>query len=87
MLTLSIENFHVELAEGSIQNVGAPTKAATAKLYDIEVLAVREFGDERVKLVFADDEGNEVEVALAPDQASDVARGVEALAAESRVFE
>lgn len=87
MLTLSIENFHVELAEGSIQNVGAPTKAATAKLYDIEDLAVREFGDERVKLVFADDEGNEVEVALATDQASEVARGVEALAAESRVFD
>lgn len=87
MLTLSIENFHVELTEGSIENVGAPDKAGTAKLYDVEELSVREFGDQRVKLAFADGEGNEVEVALAPEHASEVARGVESLDGESRVFE
>jgi len=48
---------------------------------------VREFGDERVKLAFSDEDGNEVEVALFPAEAREVARGVELLEDESRVFE
>ncbi len=87
MLTLSVENFQVELKDGSVENVGAPNKAATVKLYEVADQEVREFGDERVKLAFADDEGNEVEVALAPDRAREVARGIETLEAEGRVFE
>lgn len=87
MLTLQLDNFHVELKEGSVKNVAAPNKAATVKLYDIDDLSVDEFGDERVKLKFSDGEGNEVEVALFPDQAESVADGIEALAADSPIFE
>lgn len=87
MLTLDLEEFMLELKEGTIKHVGPTNKAATVKLYDIEGLEVREFGDERVKLAFSDDEGNEVEVALFPEQASEVARGIEALEDESRVYE
>ena len=47
----------------------------------------REFGDRRVKCVFADEEGNEVEVALFPDDASRLARDIEALEESSPVFE
>jgi NADPH-dependent ferric siderophore reductase len=87
MLTLDLENFMLELKDGSVKHVGPTNKSATVKCYDVEGLEVREFGDERVKLVFSDDEGNEVEVALFPDQASEVARGIEALEDESRVYE
>ena len=87
MLTLDLDEFMLELKEGSIKHVGPTNKAATVKLYDVEGLEVREFGDERVKLVFTDDEGNDVEVALFPEQASEVARGIETLEADSRVYE
>jgi hypothetical protein len=87
MLTLQLDNFHVELKEGSIKNVAAPNKAATVKLYDVDDLDVDEFGDERIKLKFTDGEGNEVEVALFPDQAESVANGIESLAAESPLFD
>ncbi|WP_246982996.1 hypothetical protein [Halorientalis marina] len=87
MLTLNLEEFMVELKEGSLKHVGPTNKAATVKLYDIDGLEVREFGDERVKLTFADDEGNEVEIALFPEQASEVARGIEALEDGSEVYD
>jgi hypothetical protein len=87
MLTLDLDQFMLELKEGSIKHVGPTNKAATVKLYDVEGLEVREFGDERVKLVFSDDEGNDVEVALFPEQASEVARGIGALEDDSRVYE
>jgi len=87
MLTLDLEEFMVELKEGSLKHVGPTNKAATVKLYDVEGLEVREFGDERVKLTFADDEGNEVEVALFPEQASEVARGIGVLEDDSDVYE
>jgi hypothetical protein len=67
MLALSIEDFHVELKDGSLKNVGPATKSASVKLYDVASAGAREFGDKRVKLVFADDEGNEVQVALFPE--------------------
>jgi hypothetical protein len=73
VLSLQLEEFMVELKEGSIKNVGAPNKSATAKLYDVDTVEVRTFGDERVKLAFADAEGNEVEVALDPEDAEAVA--------------
>lgn len=87
MLNLNLENFTIELKEGSIKNVGPRNKGATAKLFDVEGLEVREFGDRRVKLAFEDDEGNEVEIALFPEHAREVARGIELLEEESRVFE
>ena len=87
MLSLQLEEFMIELTDGSIENVGAPNKSATAKLYEVAEAEVREFGDERVKLSFTDDEGNEIEVALAPPEARAIARGIESLEEESRVFE
>ena len=87
MLSLQLEEFMIELKEGSIKNVGPTNKEATAKLYDVEGVDVREFGDKRVKLAFEDGEGNEIEVALFPDEAREVARGIEMLEEESDVFE
>ena len=87
MLSLQLEEFMIELTDGSIENVGAPNKSATAKLYEVAEAGVREFGDERVKLSFTDDEGNEIEVALAPSEARAIVRGIESLEEESRVFE
>ena len=87
MLSLDLERFMFELKEGAIKHVGASNKTATAKLYDVEGIDVREFGDERVKLGFEDEDGNEVEVALFPDQAREVARGIEVLEDESGIFE
>ena len=87
MLSLQLEEFMVELKDGSIKNVGPTNKSATAKLYDVEGVDVREFGDERVKLAFEDEEGNEIEIALFPDEAQEIARGIEMLEEESRVFE
>jgi len=68
MLTIDLGEFAFELDEGAIKHVGASTTTASASLYDVASLEVREFGDDRVKLVFADEEGNELEVALFPDQ-------------------
>lgn len=87
MLNLAFENWNVELKEGAVKNVGPTNKAATAKLFDVESVEVREFGDKRIKLAFDDDEGNEVEVALFPEQAREIARGVEMLEDDSPVFE
>lgn len=87
MLTLDLDDFMFELKDGAVKHVGPSNKSATVKLYDIDGLDVREFGDERVKLVFEDEDGSEVEIALAPEQAAEVARGIEMLESESRVFE
>lgn len=87
MLNLLIDEFMVEVKDGSIRNVGAPNKRATAKLFDVTEAEAREFGDNRVKLVFEDAEGNEVQVALFPAEARTVRRDVEALEADSRVFD
>ena len=87
MLTLDLERFMFELDEGAVKHVGPSNQSATAKLYDVERVEVREFGDKRVKLAFADADGNEVEVALFPEDASAVARGIEDLEGESEVFE
>ena len=87
MLALSIEDFHVELKDGALKNVGPSTKSAEVKLFDVGTAEAREFGDKRVKLVFEDDEGNEVQVALFPEQVRAVVDDVEALAEDSPVFE
>jgi hypothetical protein len=87
MFTLDMDRFMFELNEGAVKHVGPSNQSATAKLYDVEGVEVREFGDKRVKLAFSDADGNEVEVALFPGQASEVARGIEMLEADSAVFE
>lgn len=67
MLTLELSDFIVQLKDGTINNVGGPTKSATAKLFDVTSAEARAFGDNRIKLACADDEGNEIEIALVPD--------------------
>ncbi len=87
MLALSLEEFMIELKEGAVKNVGPTNKAATAKLFSVTDATAREFGDRRVKLVFTDDEGNEVQVALFPAEAESIAADLETLEATSPVFE
>jgi hypothetical protein len=82
MLTIDLEEFMFELKEGTLKHVGASNNAATVKLYDIEEVEVREFGDQR-KIACRDDGGNEVELALDPDTAEELAAGIEQLAEES----
>lgn len=86
MLNLDISSFMVELKEGALKNVGPSNKSATAKLFDVTSAEAREFGDKRVKFVFEDDEGNEVQVALFPEQVERVADDIGELEANSRVF-
>ena len=87
MLNLNVEDFMVEFEDGSIKNVGPPTKSASAKLFDVESAEARAFGDSQVKLVAEDENGNEVQVALFPEQAAAVAEDVESLRVDSPVFE
>jgi hypothetical protein len=87
MLNLNLEEFMVELKDGAIKNVGPSNKSGTAKLFDVESAEAREFGDKRVKIVCEDDEGNEVQVALFPEQVREIARDIEAMEEESPVFE
>ena len=87
MLTLDIDQFMLELKDGAFKNVGPSNKQATVKLYDVEGVDVREYGDKRVKLAFEDEQGSEVEVALFPEQARAVREGLELLESESEVFE
>ena len=87
MLSLDIEQFMLELKDGAFKNVGPSNKQATVKMYDVEGVDVREYGDKRVKLAFEDDQGSEVEVALFPEQARAVAEGLSMLESESEMFE
>jgi hypothetical protein len=64
MLTVDIDEFIIELKDGSIRNVGASNKSGSVTLYDVTDLEAREFGNDRVKLAFADETGNGVEVAI-----------------------
>lgn len=85
MLTLELADFLVQLKEGSIRNVGATSKAATVKLYDVTEASARPFGDNRVKVAFADDEGNEIEVALFPAEADALVDDLAAVAEDGAV--
>ena len=87
MLNINLSDFMVELKDGSIKNVGPANKHAEAKLFDVEEAEAREFGDKRVKLVFEDDDGNEVQAALFPEDARAVKEDLEVLEDDSRVFE
>ncbi|OVE85785.1 hypothetical protein [Natronolimnobius baerhuensis] len=87
MLALTLEDFMVELNDGGIKNVGPKNKSATVKLFDVEDAEAREFGDKRAKLVFEDEEGNEIQVSLFPEQVRKLADDIETLEAESPAFE
>ena len=87
VLHLQLSDFMIELDEGSIKNVGAPTKSGVAKLFDVEDAEARAFGDKRLKLAFEDADGNEVEVALFPEDVESIVDDVETLREDSPVFE
>jgi tRNA G37 N-methylase TrmD len=87
MLNLNLEEIMVEFKNGSIKNVGPTNKSATAKLFDVEAIEAREFGDNRVKIVAEDGEGNTIQIALFPDQVQTVVDDVESMRDESPVFE
>ena len=87
MLTVQFDDLMLELEDGAVKHVGPKTTAATVKLYHVADAEARAFGDSQVKLAFADDEGNEVEVALDPDAVEALAADIEALREESAVFE
>lgn len=87
MLNINVSDFMIELEDGSIKNVGAPTKSAEAKLFHPETVAVREFGDSQVKITAEDASGNEVQIAMLADQFEDVLADANDLHEESRVFE
>jgi len=87
MFTLDMDRFMFELKDGALKHVGSSTKTATAKLYDVESVDVREFGDERIKIACEDASGNEVQVALDPNSAREITRGIAQLEEESGIFE
>ncbi|WP_226006906.1 hypothetical protein [Natrinema salinisoli] len=87
MLALTLEEFMVELNDGAIKNVGPNNKAATVKLFDVDSAEAREFGDKRVKLVFEDEDDNEIQVSLFPDDVRDLVDQIESLEDDSPVFE
>lgn len=87
MLNINLSDFMIELKDGSIKNVGPANKHAEAKLFDVTEAEAREFGDKRVKLVFADEDGNEVQVSLFPEDVRAVVEDVESLEGDSPVFD
>jgi len=87
VLTLDIDDFMLELKDGVFKNVGPSNKRATVKLYDVEGVDVREYGDKRVKLAFEDEQGSEVEIALFPEQLEALSAGLETLREESDVVD
>jgi len=86
MLTLSLDGFALELDGGTVKHVGASNTAAAVTLYDPETVDARPFGDERVKVACVDG-GNEVELAMGPEQARELADELDRLAEESAVFD
>lgn len=87
VLNLNVRDLLVEFKDGSIKNVGPTNKSAEAKLFDVAEIEVREFGDKRVKVVAADEAGNEIQVALFPDHVATLERDIASLRGDSPVFE
>ena len=87
MFTIDLDDFMFELKDGALKHVGSSNRTATAKLYDVENVEIREFGDERIKISCKDDSGNETQVALDPEEAREIAREIERLEDESGIFE
>ncbi|ELY93380.1 hypothetical protein C483_05423 [Natrialba hulunbeirensis JCM 10989] len=87
MLALTLEEFMLELNDGAIKNIGPNNKEATVKLFDVDGAEAREFGDKRVKLVFDDEDGNEVQVSLFPEDVEKLVEDISDLQENSAVFE
>lgn len=87
MLTLTLEEFMVEFTNGSVKNVGPPNKSATAKLFDVDAIEAREFGDNRVKIIAEDEDGDMIQIALFPDQVPTLVDDLEAMLDDSPIFE
>ncbi|WP_181691912.1 hypothetical protein [Natronomonas sp. LN261] len=81
MLTLTLDSFMIELKDGSLKNVGPTDKSATAKLFDVESVEARAFGDSQLKIVAEDAAGDEVQIALSPEDAAALAEELETLSA------
>ena len=77
MLTVDLDDFMFELKDGAIKHVGPSNRSATVKLYDVTDVESRPFGDERVKLAFEAEDGNEVETALFPEQVRQLRDGLD----------
>jgi hypothetical protein len=76
VILLDVNAFPVELKDGDIKNVGPADNAASAKLFDVETITLREFGDQQAKIVAEDDDGNEIQIAVDPDQVESLREGV-----------
>lgn len=87
MLNLNLDSFMIELKDGSIKNVGPANKSASAKLFDVDSVEARAFGDSQLKVVATDESGNEVQIALDPRQAETINDDIESLREEGPVFE
>ncbi|SEP80300.1 hypothetical protein [Natrinema salaciae] len=87
MLALTLEEFMVELNDGAIKNVGPNNKAATVKLFDVDSAEAREFGDKRIKLVFEDEDDNEIQVSLFPEDVRTLVDEIDSLEDDSPVFD
>lgn len=79
MLALEITDFMLQIKDGSINNIGGPTKAAIIKLFDVESSEARAFGDNRVKIICDDAMGNEIQLALFPEQIADLEADIAAI--------
>ena len=87
MLALTLEEFMVELNDGAIKNVGPNNKAVTAKMFDVESAEARAFGDKRIKLVFEDEDDNEIQISLFPEDVQKIVDDIDALEDDSAVFD
>ena len=87
MLNLNLDSFMIELKDGSLKNVGPTNKAASAKLFDVDSIEARAFGDSPLKIVATDESGNEVQVAIDPRQAETISDDIESLRDDGVVFE
>jgi len=87
MLTLTLDSFMIELKDGSLKNVGPTDKSATAKLFDVDAVEARAFGDSQLKIAAEDAAGDEVQIALFPEDAAALAEDLEALSADHETAE
>lgn len=76
---LDIEDFMLQIKDGSLHNVGPPTKTGTAKLFDVVDSEARPFGDNRIKIECADETGNTVQISLFPEHAEKLVNDINAI--------
>ena len=79
MLAIEFDQLMFEVTEGSIKNIGPTNKSVSAKLFGVTEANARAFGDKRVKLEFADEDGNIIHIALFPSEATAIRQSLEEL--------